>query len=138
MFSIRQDDVLRALKKSRRLAKQDLLIGPQTSDPDYWTRQAQARRSVYDMLMQEVEQYGVESAYQRAVRAYAALPLFHVQRSKATLGATPSKADPDAAGKEQAYEFFFSVLGITDMKLTHLRNARRGLKGRQTATPVST
>lgn len=120
MFSIRQDDVLLALKKSMRLAKQDFLAGPMTEDPPYWRAQAEARRQVYIQLANEVSENGVETAFRRASRSYAALPLFDFDRSGGQF-----RPDPVDLGREKAYEMFFSIIGVPPMKLEHLRNARR-------------
>jgi|GEM_PF-197403 len=117
MFSISQDDVLRALKKSRRIAKQDVLASVNTADPPFWRSQAEARRAVYDLLAADVAEHGVEVAYQSAARAYAALPLIHLEPN--------NPADPVVLGKEKAYEVFFTIIGLPAKQLAHLRNARR-------------
>jgi len=75
MIAVRQEDVVRALKKFRRLAKQDLLASERTSEPDFWRVQAEVRRETYARLIEAVEQRGVDAAYREAVEAYAALPL---------------------------------------------------------------
>ena len=113
MISVGRDDVLRGLKRFRRLAKQDILASPYAQDPDYWNRQAEARRAVYGELAEIVEQEGVEAAYRRAIDGYTALPLLRAGES------------PEIAGKEQAFEMFFSLLGLTPKEVTRLRNSRR-------------
>lgn len=114
MVSVGQEDVLRALKKFRRLAKQDLLASEQTSDPDYWREQAHARREAYARLIASVEQRGVDAACREAIEAYAALPLLR-----------DGQKDARISGEEQAYEMFLRVVGIDDKEITRLRNGRR-------------
>src|SRR5690606_4956302 len=75
MIFLPQAEVLQALKKCKRLAKQDLLASAHTSNPDFWRSQAEARRATYDRLMGLVESEGVEAAYRMAVDEHAALPL---------------------------------------------------------------
>lgn len=116
MIPVRQDDVLRGLKKFKRLAKQDLLASPLTQDPGFWSAQAEARRAQYAEFMELVERRGVDAAYQVAVEGYAALPLVRVDGR-----------DPKLSGLEQAYEMFFAVLGIDQKEIARLRNGRRRL-----------
>jgi len=113
MISVGRDDILRGLKRFRRLAKQDILASPYAKDPDYWNRQAEARRAVYVELAQIVEREGADAAYRRAIEGYTALPLLRARES------------PGIAGKEQAYEMFFSLLGLDPKEVTRLRNSRR-------------
>lgn len=101
MIQVAKDDVLRALKKCKRLAKQDLLASGLTSDAGYWSAHAEARRKTYDELMQQVEEEGVEAAYERAMEAYAALPLPDIDESPVEIKA-----------RHQALEMFFTILGV--------------------------
>lgn len=114
MFSVGQSDVINALKKFRRLAKQDFLASTQTSDPVFWRLQAEARRDQYEELMESVRVDGVESAYRRSTSQYTALPLSRGENQ-----------DPDILGREQAFEMFFQALGVDEKSRTRLRNARR-------------
>lgn len=114
MFSVDQSDLLKALKGFRRLAKQDFLASPMTSDPHFWHTQASARRAQYDALMQSVQDHGVDAAFRLATRGYTAMPLCDDERP-----------DPYIAGREQAYEMFFVVLGVSPKARERLRNARR-------------
>ena len=41
MIVVAKEDVLKGLKKFKRLAKQDLLVSQFTADPDFWIRQAE-------------------------------------------------------------------------------------------------
>ena len=54
MVSVGQADVLRALKKFLRLAKQDLLASEHTTEPAFWREQAQIRRQTYAWLVEGV------------------------------------------------------------------------------------
>lgn len=114
MHQVAQEDVLLALKKFKRLAKQDLLASPLMSDPKFWEEHATARRAVYEELMRRVEEEGVEPAYREAKKRYQALPLV----------ASTDRSHPRQSGEEQALEMFFTILGITGAELEELRSAR--------------
>ncbi|MGE5481659.1 MAG: hypothetical protein ACM3VX_01955 [Bacteroidota bacterium] len=114
MHQVAQEDVLRALKKFKRLAKQDLLASPQMSDPNFWEQQATARRAVYEELMVEVETEGVEPAYREAKMRYRALPLL----------ASSDHSNPRLHGEEQALEMFFTILGISNAELDEMKALR--------------
>ncbi|MGI6037939.1 MAG: hypothetical protein ACOYD6_06890 [Limnochordia bacterium] len=103
MINVAKEDVLRGLKKFKRLAKQDLLASDMTSNPQFWREQAEARRNLYDRLMELVNTQGVEMAYRITSKEYAALPLDCLSTD------TP---DPDISGRQQAYELFFTILGV--------------------------
>lgn len=100
MMSVTAPDALRALNKFRQLAKQDLLMSVHTADPEFWRRQAEARRATYDTLMKIVKKEGVEAARRYALDELAILPLFD-----------RNIADAVRRGKEQALRFFCSMLG---------------------------
>ncbi|MGE5575696.1 MAG: hypothetical protein ACM3TT_00685 [Syntrophothermus sp.] len=102
MIQVAKDDVLRGLKKFKRLAKQDILASPLTSNPDFWSKQAEARRKIYDELMQAVERDGIEEAYEMALRNYAKLPVVH----------SSEETHPEVRGEKQAFEMFFTILGV--------------------------
>ncbi len=103
MIRMAKDDVLRGLKRCKRLAKQDLLASSFTGNPQFWNRQAEARRELYGELMAVVEQNGVEQAYRLTVQRYAALPL-----------SVPAdgEMDPTISGRRQALEMFLAILGV--------------------------
>lgn len=101
MILVAKEDVLRGLKKFKRLAKQDLLASSLTSNPDFWSVQAEKRRSTYSWLMDLVEEHGVDHAYHCAIKQYAGLPI---------LFGNPSL--PEATGSKQALEMFFTIIGI--------------------------
>jgi hypothetical protein len=97
MISVDQDDVLRGLKRCKRLAKQAFLASGLTADPSFWTAQAEARRLTYDDLMATIQSRGLEPTYEAA-------RLRHQQLS------TPT--DPRETGERQALEMFFVILGV--------------------------
>lgn len=101
MFNVTAADALKALKRFKRLAKQDLLASELTSEPDFWRAQAEARRATYDTLMQLIEEKGVDAAHRYAVEAHAALPLSDSAEDTASV-----------KGRRQALEMFFAVLGL--------------------------
>lgn len=107
-------DVLRGLKKFRRLAKQDLLASPYTSEPDFWRKQAEARRETYQKLTEYVELQGVVAAYQLSLDEYVALPLL-----------CETSPDPRLLGLERAYEMFMAIVGVDPKEMTRLKNARK-------------
>ena len=98
MFQVARDDVLLGLKRFRRLAKQDLLASAHTSNPEFWRKQAEARRETYAALTELVEREGVEAAYHWAMVQRVTLP-------------PPSGDDPVASGKRQALELFLALIG---------------------------
>lgn len=69
MFNVTPADALRALKKFKRLAKQDLLASEFTSEPEFWRGQAEARRATYDTLMGLVEEEGYGRRQRKAASA---------------------------------------------------------------------
>ncbi|MCK9222045.1 MAG: hypothetical protein PHV61_11770 [Limnochordia bacterium] len=99
MFIVDDEDVLRGLKKFKRLAKQDLLASSLTSDPEFWNEQAQARREMYDKLMLWIQEQGVDEAYRIARKEEASLPLVNSK-------------DAAVLGKQQALNMFFTILGV--------------------------
>ncbi|NLJ24775.1 MAG: hypothetical protein GX354_05020 [Firmicutes bacterium] len=113
MIQVAKDDVLKGLKKFRRLAKQDLLASSLTSNPDFWRVQAETRRQKYSDLMELVDERGVDLAYELAVAEYAKLPLFDSGEAIA----------PEAKGLEQALEMFFTLLGVGPAEMLDFRSS---------------
>ena len=113
MIQVAKDDVLKGLKKFKRLAKQDLLASSLTSNPDFGKVQAESRRQKYTELMELVEARGVDLAFKTAAAEYAKLPLFGTQ----------DNADPQLRGTEQALEMFFTLLGMTSEQMQVLRTS---------------
>lgn len=99
MILVDQDDVLRGLKRCKRLAKQALLASGLTADPSFWTAQAEARRLTYDDLMAKIQEGGVERTYKNARQRYALLT---------------DSSTPEETGERQALEMFFTIVGAAD------------------------
>lgn len=101
MVQVGQDDLLRALKGFKGLAKQDLLL---TND-SYRKTHAEARREIYLRLIEFVETGGFENACVFAYQEYLKLP---------DDGGSDS---PFIQGRKQALEMFFKVIGISNQQL---------------------
>ncbi|NMB38408.1 MAG: hypothetical protein GX994_02400 [Firmicutes bacterium] len=102
MIVVAKEDVLKGLKKFKRLAKQDLLVSQLTSEPVFWTKQAEGRRKTYDRLMEIIDDQGVDHAYKSALKLYAELPfVFTDEIEKAEI-----------IGTSQALEMFFTMIGV--------------------------
>jgi len=112
MIQVKNEDLIKALKRFKGLAKQDLLASELTPDPAYWRTHAEARRTEYKRLIDLVQNSGVENACVYAFHTYENLP---------TLDETMNL--PEYKGREQALELFFQILGISPIEL---RSARSG------------
>ena len=108
MFQVAPEDVLRGLKRFKRLAKQDILASSKTPNPQYWIRHAEARRRVYDLLMDTIEREGLDAAYQVA------------RQQLAELSHAP-KDDPEFVGQKQALVLFFGMLCMTEQQVAELQ-----------------
>ncbi|MGE5583603.1 MAG: hypothetical protein ACM3X9_13875 [Bacillota bacterium] len=106
MIQIGREDLLRALKRFKGIAKQDLLPNNQIPQSDYWKTHAEARRETYTKLIDLVEEEGIEKACVFAFSAYQELP-----------SSAEANPDPVIKGHTQALEMFFNVLGIATDKL---------------------
>src|SRR5690606_16096479 len=103
---VSSEDVLKALKKFKRLAKQDILASEKTPDPEFWRAQAEFRRRVYDRLMAQVNSEGVAAACEMARKAYAELPLQRARDGASGLHGVGES--PEVSAERQALELFFS------------------------------
>ncbi|HBF37445.1 MAG TPA: hypothetical protein DDW50_09010 [Firmicutes bacterium] len=110
MIQINQDDLLRALKRCKGIAKQDLLPSRSIPQSDFRKTHAEARRETYTQLIELVEGEGIQDACVFAFTAYQSLP-------ELSMGGS----DPAALGHAQALEMFFNVIGIdrAQMKMLH-------------------
>lgn len=111
MIQIGREDLLRALKKFKGLAKQDILASNLTPYPEYWKAHAEARRSEYIKLIDLMEKTDIEEACAYAFSSYKSLPG----------AAEGDQVFAEIKGKEQALEMFFRVVGVEP---SHLRNAK--------------
>ncbi len=117
MCQVEGEDLVRALKKFKSLAKQDLLASELTNDPLFWRTHAEARRNEYARLIKLIESSGVEQACVYALKRY--------QETGLCDGGDQS---PDQAGSRQALELFFRVIGVTPERLGKwLRERKKGL-----------
>lgn len=114
MILVAKEDVLRGLKKFKRLAKQDILASSLTSNPEFWSTQAEARRRKYQELMDAVERDGVERTYQEQLDEYTRLPFLDPD----------DDSQPELRGTEQALEMFFTLLGVERKSLREARSRR--------------
>ncbi len=107
MIPVRQEELVKALKGFKGLAKQEMLLDNKvTPDPIIRKIHAEARRETYIRLMDLVESSGIENACIFAYNEYLRIPESD-QRNN----------DPKASGHSQAYEMFFEILGILPEKL---------------------
>ena len=111
MNLISSEDILRGLESFRAIAKQDFLAAQLTENPDFWAKQATARRNTYDRLIGVVGGEGVEGAILLAKQWYQQLPTFYDK---------PQMSSPEERGAKQALEIFFKACGVEkkDMKDT--------------------
>jgi len=112
MIVVAKEDVLKGLKKFKRLAKQDLLVSQFTSDPEFWIKQAEGRRNTYSQLMEIVNDHGVDHAYRYAVKKYADLPFIF----------TTKEENAEVIGMTQAFEMFFTLLGVQPPARKEIKN----------------
>lgn len=103
MNFISSEDILRGLESFRAIAKQDFLAAQLTENPEFWAKQATARRNTYDKLIGIVGSEGVESAVIFAKQWYQQLPAFHE---------LPQMSSPEERGSKQALEIFFRACGV--------------------------
>lgn len=98
MVQIATDDLLRALKRCKGIAKQELLIKEPTQLNEFRKAHAEARREIYTKLIDLVETSDIENACAFAFKEYQAL--------------SESSDDPILRGRFQALEMFFNIIGI--------------------------
>ncbi len=111
MIMVAKDDVLKGLKKFKRLAKQDLLVSQLTPDPQFWTEQAEGRRDTYAKLMNIIDDHGLDHAYRYALQKYADLPFLFEN----------GQQNPTTIGNRQALEMFFTIIGVNPNKQKHTK-----------------
>ncbi len=107
MVQIATDDLLRALKRCKGIAKQELLIKEPAQYNEARKAHAEARREIYTKLIDLVETSDIENACAFAFKEYQDL--------------SESSSDPDIRGRFQALEMFFNVLGIEHNQLNEYK-----------------
>lgn len=107
MVVVGQDDILRALKHFKRIAKQELLVNDSLPQTEIRKAHAEARRVIYSKLIQLIEASGVENACVFAFNEYLGLPDSHQDNLLNSL----------IYGQTQALEMFFNIIGIQDEQL---------------------
>ena len=112
MIEVSREDLVRALKRYKGLAKQDLLASELTPDPAYWRTHAESRRTEYKKLIELVEKSGIEKACVYAFKTYQSL-----KNGDEDLG--------ENKGREQAIELFFHIFGIEPEKLRLAREKQK-------------
>ena len=110
MVHVDGEDLLRALKRFKSLAKQDLLRSELTPDPAFWQTHAEARRTVYNRLINLIESSNVKKACVYAFDIYEGLQL-----------SSETEGTGEQEGSKQAIELFFQIIGISPEKLKRLR-----------------
>lgn len=115
LFKVVQEDVLGALKKFKRLAKQDILASEATSNPGFWRSHAETRLGQYEQLMKWIEEQGIEPAYRQAVLLYQRIPI---------LARPTVHTHPELSGQEQALEMFFAILGVGEDEVQRRQERR--------------
>lgn len=109
MFPVNREDLLRALKRFKSLAKQDLLTSELTSDPVFWQTHAEARRNEYTRLINLIENSGVEKACVYAFKT------FQEQQQDAD-----GEQTGEQRGSAQAIELFFQIIGLSPADLKRM------------------
>ena len=112
MIQVGREDLLRALKRLKGLAKQDILASDLTPYPEFWRAHAEARHVEYTNLIRLVEETDIEEACASAFSTYNNLPA----------ASESNQIFAETKGKEQAIEFFFKVVGIDIEQLRFARN----------------
>lgn len=111
MVQVERDDLLRALKSFKRIAKQELLLTDQTPEIEYRKTHAEARREIYAKLIDLVESSGITEACVFALAEYNNLP------------EVVKEDDPAMNGHLQALELFFKLIGVTPDKFKSLKES---------------
>lgn len=116
MVPVEKEDLLRALKRFKSLAKQDLLTSELTSDPVFWQTHAEARRNEYTRLIDLVENFGVEKACVYAFQAY----------QEQQQGADGEQTG-EHKGSVQALELFFQIIGLSPSEVQRMWEEKEDL-----------
>ena len=98
------EDLLKGLERFRSIAKQDILASEHTNNPEFWAKQAEARRNQYDKLVKSITEKGVDETIILAQDWYEKLP---------ELKNELEYSNPETRGYKQALEAFFKAVGIS-------------------------
>src|SRR5690554_6258226 len=104
MIEVSREDLVKALKRYKGLAKQDLLASELTPNPIYWRMHAETRRAEYNRLIELIETSGIEKACVYAFKAY-------------NLNSDKDRNSGEYKGREQAVELLLLIFGIDPEKL---------------------
>src|SRR5690554_417793 len=113
MVEVSREDLVKALKRFKGLAKQDLLASELSSDPKYWRTHAETRRAEYNKLIDIVVSSGIEKACVYAFKTYK------------NLDTSKEPNFGEYKGREQAIELFFRIFGIDSDKLRVARKKQK-------------
>ena len=113
------DEMIKGLKRYRRIAKQDLLRATQASQSEFYAKFAQTRRSVYAQLAEIADMEGPAIAVQKALDFYKKLPF---------VTGTPEGEFPEIKGRESALENFFKMIALEPKVRRQVRSQRPSLK----------
>jgi hypothetical protein len=118
-ITLTTEEIVRGLKHYRRIAKQDVLRAPETPNPEFFRRHAEARREVYAKLAEVAEAEGPEAVVRYALELYKSLPF---------VTGTPEDQYPEIKGQENALENFFLMIGLDPKTRREARKARKPLQ----------
>lgn len=115
MIEVSREDLVKALKRYKGLAKQDLLASELTPNPIYWRTHAETRRAEYNRLIELIETSGIEKACVYAFKAY-------------NLNNNENENSGEYEGRKQALELFFQIFGIDPEKLRVARMKQKNFE----------
>jgi hypothetical protein len=109
------DEIIRGLKHYRRIAKQDILRAPESTNPATALRHAEARREVYAALMETAERSTPQAVVESALSIYRGL----------AFGNDSDDLEQVALrGRENALENFFLMIGLEPKLRREAHNQR--------------
>ena len=121
------DEIIRGLKHYRRIAKQDVLRAPETSNPEAFRLHAEARREVYAALSEFAQSQTPSEVVEEALRQYQELPF---------VSGSEDPSHTELKGRENALENFFLMIGLEPKLRREVRRLRPSLPGEAAATPA--
>lgn len=117
MNQLEREDLLNGLERFPSIAKQDILASAHTSNPEFWSKQAEARRKQYDELVESIEKVGVDETVELALGWYSKIPALHEE---------PEFGEPELRGYKQALEAFFKAVGIDKSRVVESKAVAEG------------